>query len=341
MIPLCFAAPTAGGFCDVPASQRLFTGLSVRSQFLTLPRISPTPPLVGLSAKCSGHGRADPASRVHENARRQPLRVLLPTLCAITLSSGVRSGSSFCKPARAAEIAVERTVAAQDALLREAGTAEVAQLGTATVDAEHPDEAVEAPFVVPALGGSLADAGRGLWRTAVDHWRGTLALLACWALLGLPGALLAAGGGLLGGTAGLGLIAAGGVVGMLRLVPRVRRASFQLESFLQSDFLKVFDFWQLLASALQSGGGGSGAPGGAPMVRMTSEREAALPKTDPVWRQTTEELWAARAQIGALEAPSRPRARSRLRRAPCFALAPAAERVLHPSSLPAARPAAA
>jgi hypothetical protein len=341
MIPLCFAAPAAGGFCAVPASQRLVTGLSIRSRFLTLARISPTPPLVSLSAKCSGHGRADPAPPVHENARRQPLRVLLPTLCAITLSSGYRSGSSFCKPAGAAEISVERTVAAHDGHLKEAGTAEVAQLGTATVDAERPIEAVEAPFIVPALGGSLADAGRCLWRTAVDHWRGTLALLACWALLGLPGALLAAGGGLLGGTAGIGLIAAGGLVGMLRLVPRVRRASFQLESFLASDFLKVFDFWQLLASALQGGGGGSAAPGGAPMPRMTSVREAALPKIDPVWRQTTEELWAARAQIGALEAPSRPRARSRLQTAPCFALAPAAEQALRPSSLPTARPVAA
>ena len=122
--------------------------------------------------------------------------------------------------------------------------------------------------------------------------------------LGLPAsALLVAGASLseIATPIRAGMILAAVPFAAARFVPRVKRLRFNLESFLQSDFFKIFDLWRLLESAL----GGSRRKGVAGedevMPRMTAEREAALPAANPVWVSINKELWEAKETIAMQE----------------------------------------
>ena len=98
------------------------------------------------------------------------------------------------------------------------------------------------------------------------------------------------------------LVLAAVPLALIKALPRVNKLRFNLEEFAKSDFFKLFDFWKLIEGAL--GGGASQSGGGAgngAMPRMTEEREAALPKADPVWQSLNKELWAAKETIAQLE----------------------------------------
>jgi len=236
--------------------------------------------------------------------QRQPFFVLLPAILLFIVGSGFGRGggfSGFTAPAAATEISAP--LSSSDAP-HSPGKVFLALPSFGSQETAPDDARVPAP--APDAKGGSTDAS--LLNTFRMDWKAAAMLLVGVAILGLPGAsptggttlpeggLLAAVSAKVGGPVGVALLLAGVLLGMWRLLPRLRGASFQLESFLQSDFFKIFDFWKLLDSF------GKTKTDDPSMPKMTAEREAALPQADPVWSKMNQELWIAQARVETLEA---------------------------------------